>query len=126
MAISLQLCAGVDGRPRRVDYSTFAEFADELRAPETVTDKLTALTLLPALLHDQEGKKELANVSAVTALALDFDGVTEAEILAVLRDDLAGLRWAAHTTFSHPEEVRTTGRQRWRVWLQAGGRSVSG
>ncbi len=118
MALVLQLCAGVDGRPKRVDYPSFVEFADELRSPETVSDKLVALTLLPATLVDQEGKKELSNVSHVTALALDFDAVSEDQLLHLFKADLLGLRWVAHTTFSHPEEARTTGLQRWRVWLE--------
>lgn len=117
-ALIIQECAGVGGTPRAVEYADFGAFADSLKSPETVPDKKIARTLLPAELHDEGGPKELTNIARVTAMALDFDGITEEELLRVLQDDLAGLRWAAHTTFSHPEELRTTGKQRWRVWLE--------
>ncbi len=118
MALLLQQCASAYAEPRPVAFATFAAFADSLKTPETVTDKRTARTLLPATLREGATEKTLESVATVNALALDFDGVTEEEILRVLKDDLAGYRWVAHTTFSHPEELRTTGRQRWRVWIE--------
>lgn len=124
MAFPLHLCAGAYGEPRRIVLDSFAAFADTLRDVETTEDKLLATTLLPAELvadpvrNDRgEVTKTLENIEAVTTLALDFDDITEDQLLAVLSKDLRGKRWACHTTFSHAE-AQQRGLWRVRVWLE--------
>ncbi len=125
MALILHECESAYGAPRAVSYPDFAAFVDTLKTPQVVIDKLNARTFMPVSLvaspklnNNGVVEKTLQNVASVNALALDLDAVTEDQILAVLKDDLAGFRWAAHTTFSHPEEIRTSGKQRWRVWVE--------
>lgn len=123
MALTIQLCVGVGGTPHKADVDSFEKFADSLRDVETVQDKRAALTIMPvelvdgpSLNADAEIEKTASNVARVTVLAWDFDDVTEAQMLLLFKE-LLGLRWAAHTTFSHPEALKL-GLQRWRVWVE--------
>lgn len=116
--ITIQLSDGARGKPVRKDYPDFASFADDLREPDVRSDKLGAPVILPAELLDEDGSKDADNIDAVTLLSLDFDDVDEDDLVSLLADELNGLRWAAHTTWSHAESVREGAGSRYRVWVE--------